>query len=495
MKNAIKLLNYALDSSYINLATELVLKKDSFNSFDCQIFPNLEKLTFENISFQNISKSLEKGSTTIRELCIFNQDNRSVPITELKASFEILSSLKNLSKLTISGFNLKNLIPEIKLLKNLKYLSLRNNHIKSLPNEINELTNLVIFNLSDNQIKELPDEIGELYNLKEFYLNRNKLKKLCYGVALLQNLQTLELNENLFKSIPLEISLLSNLYHLRIDQNKISSLTCSSLDLRDFRDNFNSSDLVLNINQFLELNFELYESLKINGFGQKGILDHDLVDIASKKMDIYHKISCIELLQRSNKLVFSTFSNLKNLTVLNLKGKKITEIPEEIEKLPNLLELDLSNNLISEIPKEIGKLGNLRILRLEKNKIATISNEIGNLARLEILDLSKNKILEIPEPITKMIKLRILNLKSNKISCISGDAGHLDFRSANLRRLQDLNLSKNKIKIVVGIQQLTSLQFLDLSRNEISDFPIENTNLRFSKDLKFSDKNFNFLKN
>jgi|GEM_PF-2775984 len=63
----------------------------------------------------------------------------------------------------------------------------------------------------------------------------------------------------------------------------------------------------------------------------------------------------------------------ENWTAMNLSGKGITTIPEEIKQLTNLQELNLSRNEITEIPETIGQLINLRMLNLRENKIKKTS--------------------------------------------------------------------------------------------------------------------------
>ena len=54
---------------------------------------------------------------------------------------------------------------------------------------------------------------------------------------------------------------------------------------------------------------------------------------------------------------------------LDLSGKKLKELPEEIRDLKNLNALDLGNNKLKVVPEWLGELKNLQELRIAKNRL------------------------------------------------------------------------------------------------------------------------------
>ena len=72
------------------------------------------------------------------------------------------------------------------------------------------------------------------------------------------------------------------------------------------------------------------------------------------------------------------------LTVLDLKWKRLTAIPKEIGQLTNLQTLNLLGNQLTEISKEICQLTNLQELYLSSNQITDIPKEIDQLTNLQI---------------------------------------------------------------------------------------------------------------
>jgi hypothetical protein len=112
------------------------------------------------------------------------------------------------------------------------------------------------------------------------------------------------------------------------------------------------------------------------------------------------------------KLNDSIFSNLYNLSSLNLSHNIISEFPKKITNLKNLKYLNLNNNLLSQLPSYLKDLPELEELYLSHNSISNISSSIQNIKNLKILDLSYNKITYLPIEIgfiKELIELDIFN--------------------------------------------------------------------------------------
>ncbi|XP_068312907.1 putative disease resistance protein RGA3 [Pyrus communis] len=83
---------------------------------------------------------------------------------------------------------------------------------------ISQLKHLRTLNLSGGCIEVLPEEIGELVHLRLIDLSKNPLKKLPNGVCNLYNLQTLRLNWcRVLESLPQSMGKLINLKHLYVE--------------------------------------------------------------------------------------------------------------------------------------------------------------------------------------------------------------------------------------------------------------------------------------
>jgi len=179
--------------------------------------------------------------------------------------------------------------------------------------------------------------------------------------------------------------------------------------------------------------------------------------------------------------------DLKRLEVLNLAGNRLQQLPDNIALLRRLRSLDLSKNEFAEFPKVMGDLRALvsldlsanrlmqtlsvlftlpllQVLRLNSNNIVQLSIEIGDSTALTSLDLSLNRLSRIPGAIGRLAHLRELNLSENRMSALPPQFGQLS--------LQELNLSKNEFtEFPEPVLHLRSLSYLNLSDNYLKELP------------------------
>lgn len=149
----------------------------------------------------------------------------------------------------------------------------------------------------------------------------------------------------------------------------------------------------------------------------------------------------------------------RNELKVDLKNKKLTQIPNSVFENKNLTDLDFGakeivfyppmsiqvdedQNQISELPEKISELTQLKKLILNSNKLSKLPNSITKLENLEVLDLALNKDLDILNEIpklNKLPKLRILIITDTKLN------------SSNLNLIQE-TLNEN-IKLIYTIDE------------------------------------------
>nr|POE84769.1 lrr receptor-like serine/threonine-protein kinase gso1 [Quercus suber] len=166
-------------------------------------------------------------------------------------------------------------------------------------------------------------------------------------------------------------------------------------------------------------------------------------------------------------------SALENLEFLNLRSNKLNgslsmQYSESLSKLTKLKQLDLSQNRFNkEVIRDLGALPVLQSLDLNHNRMeGRLQNtDLANLRSLEVLILRDNFLNgSLPiQGLCKLNKLVELVLAYNKFE------GTLPPCLNNLTSLQLLDLSRNKFTGNISlswIASLTSLKYIDLGSNK-----------------------------
>ncbi|XP_029988900.1 podocan isoform X2 [Sphaeramia orbicularis] len=163
------------------------------------------------------------------------------------------------------------------------------------------------------------------------------------------------------------------------------------------------------------------------------------------------------------------FEMLEQLSYLYLANNQLTSAPKALPS--SLVSADFAANQLTRIyPYTFGYKPKLRSVYLHNNKLtdAGLPDHMFNGSEsLEILTMSSNFLRVVPRNLPPT--LHRLHLKSNKLEKIP--AGAFDNLS-NLRELhlQD-NLLSNEGMDNETFSQLTSLEYLDLSNNNLSVVP------------------------
>lgn len=102
---------------------------------------------------------------------------------------------------------------------------------------------------------------------------------------------------------------------------------------------------------------------------------------------------------------------------MDLSGRNLERIPENVFSRTELESLDVSNNRLSgAIQAEIRHLRNLKVLNASDNQLTGIPAEIGQLVNLEVLDFSDNELTGLPYELGNLKNLRIFDISGNEYS-------------------------------------------------------------------------------
>ena len=178
----------------------------------------------------------------------------------------------------------------------------------------------------------------------------------------------------------------------------------------------------------------------------------------------WERVDLVRLLAADNQLLLINprIGELGALTVLDLHGNNISDIPSSLQNLANLQVLNLSNNKLTEYPPELCDLL-LTELHLQNNELTDLPSNFGYLVKLVKLDLSSNKLESLPDSLSNLTSIQELNLASNSLKSL--DPVDLN----RLEMLRVLVLHHNQIIVFTYRRSITlgRLEILDLKYNSL----------------------------
>ncbi|CAG9314137.1 unnamed protein product [Blepharisma stoltei] len=197
---------------------------------------------------------------------------------------------------------------------------------------------------------------------------------------------------------------------------------------------------------------------KINSWEELGKISEDQMQLEEKFELIHCPLNLPKQFSRLNYLL----EKATNLVHLSLKDCNLRYIPF----LPETLTyLNLSENQIFSLKEKIPAIAGLEVLSAAYNQITEIPNELKNLKKLQELNLSNNKISKVDHsPLDGMASLGTLNLASNQLKEIS-------FVLGDMSSLEVLILSNNGIEMLPDnfFHEDSEVSYLHLSYNPLKE--------------------------
>lgn len=180
------------------------------------------------------------------------------------------------------------------------------------------------------------------------------------------------------------------------------------------------------------------------------------------------RLSKIDNLQLGGNGIESLPSNIGRLRVeyLNLGKNQLSGLPRSFARLSKLTHLIFYQNDFDSIPREIGQLKKLKELDLYKNHIREIPDFIGSLDQLEQLYLSFNEISVLPDTLHNLRRLKYFYVHHNRLLFAPEWMARMD-------SLQRVGLDYNRLLAIPDFSNLPVLEELDLSDNDLEEFPWE----------------------
>jgi adenylate cyclase len=160
------------------------------------------------------------------------------------------------------------------------------------------------------------------------------------------------------------------------------------------------------------------------------------------------------------------------LTVLDISNNRLESLQKaELDRLTSLVSLRVANNLLTELPPYVQKFRHLRSLNLSSNNLKAFPELITSLRSLVDLDISFNKLTALPK-IGNLTTLERLWVTNNELR------GPFDDSWKNLINLKEIDARFNGITNIDNVASLPKLEHLLVGHNGISTFKGSFTRLR-----------------
>lgn len=208
------------------------------------------------------------------------------------------------------------------------------------------------------------------------------------------------------------------------------------------------------------------------------------VRMQQEEKELKEELDSLKSDSKSEKGLASRLKRAEKSGFLSLKDFGLTELPPDLFKLLNLHTLILSNNPLHTLPPDLGRLHALRTLHLAACDLAddSLPPELAQLPNLEELDLSANQFTSF-DRLTGLKSLKRLVLRANDVLAMPANVARRD-QIAELSNLQLLNLSKNNISdISNSVGPLAKIKLLVASvEQNLSGNPIDEEQLEKLKE-------------
>lgn len=482
--------------SLTNLET-LNLGGNSLKELNPSWFKKLNKLKQLFLAFNFLLKPITKQGAFLKYIpnvqkmdLSFNYNLRSYPETiTLSSEFSNLAALQTLH---LEGLVFQNIGPDtlrpLYQLKNLSVLNLGTNFIIHADSSIfKNLSHLKMIYLGENRLYPIPEKrmpsLSVQYNQRSdfsfsphmkprgrdfiFKVSHTLIKQECFDAG-----KVLSLNSNNFLYISTkefegdiaclnlsrngfapalngtEFSFLPNLTYLDLSFNKID--LAYSLAFNDLK-KLQVLDLSYNPHYFTvrgithKINFLInLPVLRVLNMSHNGISTLTTKYMESKSLaELRFTHNYLRTLWKENDHSYhNLFTNLTNLTILDISYNRIVKIPDEIYKnLPlNLTTLIISHNSLTDFKwNKLVFLPQIKVLDLSYNYLTNVTG-IHIAHTLTLLNLKHNGISHLDDGFLMGAKrLQVLNLKSNQLTTINQST----FQPRPENQFQTLYLAQN----------------------------------------------------
>lgn len=427
----------------------------------------------------------------------FNINKNTLPIFNQIGKFH-----PKLQQLSLRYSDLDSFPTQIGALKQLRYLSLdrifkdNNSKKRALPDIFGQLSNLEIFISQNNYFSSYPSSFQQLTNLRHLSIYEydkldstlftaiNNFKKLEYlklnasyykketspfpfDLGSLQELKILDLNLRLNNLLKGSFASLKKLEHLRLD-----------MPIEHFEEDLSNLKML----KFLDLRLYADKNIEIKGLSTLENLETLILNTKTKQLpDDFGKLQNLRFLKLDAPLkqLPNSFADLDALDTFKCLTSFTSGIPDVIHQLKNLkvLHLDPFGNIYENQDYNTSLDTNfVNLQSLEELYISNLNNldfafsVFSKLENLQELTISNSNLAQTwQHPLQENKSITRLDIRNCQLGNLPKDLG-------KLKNLEKLNLYRCTFTVFPVDVLNTNVKNLDLSYNQLQEFPEELTN-------------------
>lgn len=204
--------------------------------------------------------------------------------------------------------------------------------------------------------------------------------------------------------------------------------------------------------------------------GNPSVLQLNCLDLSSNGTGLHESLTHLKCL--TTLTLFYTrlptfpeaICQLHKLQVLTITEPDLLTLSDNLGNLVSLKQLDLRMSHLSELPESIGQCSALETICIYESELTSLPESLGRCSELRLLSITKSWLTALPESISHCTKLRRLDLSYNKLQTLPQSI-------VDCRFLSMLDVSNNELNTLSDFEKTTALDFLDVSRNPLTELP------------------------
>ncbi|NME68177.1 leucine-rich repeat domain-containing protein [Flammeovirga aprica] len=335
-------------------------------------------------------------------------------------------------------------------------INIDNKNITNITNRIGELQFLDSLIISNNNIQELPNEIGANTNLIVFDAHNNNFNSLNPLVGNWNKIKYVNLMKNQIDSLPLQKEQWSAIDTLLIQENKLTFKDITIFPNSIDKYNYNPQDSIGEVRKYtitrpttISIDYTIdsevqnieiqwyYNQNIINGATEDSIiLDNPGIYNYTFKNDNYPELTLTSRninVSRGNGT--DPLDSLALIAILNNNpGNTINwNTDEPVDQWAGInvqnnrvVSIDLRQKKLTNLPDEIGNLTAVTTLLAFQNEINHISPQIGNMTALSILSIHTNQLNELPKELGNLNLITRFFFSDNNIQSLPAEFQYLN---------------------------------------------------------------------